>query len=240
MSETGASTRRRVDAPVLRRRVLLALRSALLERLPRLFFFAGISIAAGFLLLIAKVALFVSTPDWFLLANIVFVTGSLSIKLSLLRTRRMLRRQAAASASMDAVRAYRRTGVLLVLLSGAYLLALLPAVFGPRTFLGDDLWAAFSVTVIAFTEMVLALVASVAGRRDRQPIASAIRRTNFATAFIMMALAQSALVAAFGGDGSPKGTAPAVAFGLAAGVIGAGMMRRSVRHHHVSITGPVE
>lgn len=226
MTEPGVSPRRRVDAPARRRRVLLTLRGALLQRLPRLFFFAGVSVATGFLLLLAKVALFVSTPDWFLFANIVFVSGSLSIKASLLRKRRMLRKQGRASAD-GAIRAYRRTGVLLMFLSVAYLIALLPSAFGPETFLGDDLWAALAVTAVAFTEMVLALVASAAGRVDRQPIASALRRTNLATAFIMMALAQSALVTCFGGDGSPKGTAAAVAFGLAAGVIGAGMLRRS-------------
>lgn len=177
------------------------------------------------------------SPDWFLLANIVFATGVIAAKVYLLRRRVLLRTLQPDVAKRAEVVAYRRTGVLIVALSAAYLLTLLPAMLGTHTFLGHDRVAAITLTVVAFTELTLSFVAANAGRKDTEPIASAIRRMNIAMAVIMMALAQSALVTAFGDDGSPTGTSAAVAFGLIAAAIGGGMLRSPSRSSHGGANG---
>ncbi|MHC9043220.1 hypothetical protein ACYX8G_01470 [Microbacterium saperdae] len=196
MTERTASAGEPAGAVALRVRAAAAIRTTLFARLPRLFFFTVVSIALGIVMLVAKLGLFLAAPDWFLLANIVFATGAVGTKLFLLRRRAAIRTMSFPDASRAERRAYLQTGATIVLLSVLYLLTLTPALLGTSTFLGQELWAGIAIAAVAFTELVLSLIAAVAGRRDLEPIASAIRRMNLATAFVLIALAQSALIAA--------------------------------------------
>jgi hypothetical protein len=226
VTERAAPAGRPAGAASLRTRIVTAIRTTLFSRLPRLFFFAGVSVGLGIVMLVAKLALFVATPDWFLLANIVFASGAVGTKIYLLRRRATIRRMSIADAKRAERRAYVQTGWAIIVLSALYLLTLAPALLGASTFHGQELWSGIAIAVVAFTELILSLIAAVSGRRDLEPIASAIRRMNLATAIVLIALAQSALIAAVGPSGAQTSAPTALGFGTAAAVVGAGMLVR--------------
>lgn len=226
MSELAAPVGHPAGAAPLRTTIVITLRTALSSRLARLFFFAGISVALGIVMLIAKVVLLLAAPDWFLLANIVFALGAIATKISLLRRRASIRAGAVADAEQAERLAYRHTGAIIILLSLVYLLTLTPALLGASTVQTQELWTGIAIAAVAFTELTLSLIAAVAGRRDRNPIASAIRRMNLATAIVLIALAQSALIATAGPSGSQTSATQAVSYGIAAAAVGIGMQLR--------------
>ncbi|MFD4420969.1 hypothetical protein ACFWN7_05645 [Agromyces sp. NPDC058484] len=113
------------------------------------------------------------------------------------------------------------------MLSVLYLLTLTPALLGTDTFLGQDLWAGITIAAVAFSELILSLVATIAGRHDTEPLASAVRRMNLASALVLISLAQAALVSARQPESVLTSTLAAAGFGVAAAVVGAEMLWRT-------------
>ena len=197
------------------------------RRIPRLLLLARFSLVPTLVFLIAKVALWFASPNWFLLAYILFSSGIVLTKAwILLRNRQHARLSFRARRVADRA-LYRRTGVILLALAIGVVLTSVPVLLGDTVPPSSDFWIGIAIAAVAFTEITLSLIGFVTGRRDGHLIASALRRVNLASELMLLALAQAALLSALAPGYDAVNGLAVVLLGTVCALLGAGMLYRT-------------
>lgn len=203
----------------------------------RAVLFTMVSVPAAAVLAAGKGVLFVLAPSTSLLGTVVFAIGVVALKVEIIRCHVVARRavlQAAANgtANVDPAqmheRTYRVTGVALVILSLMFVVSFLPLVTGSAEQTRYEKWPAIILAAVTFAEIGLALHGVVSARRNRDPLAEAVKMTNLAAGFVLLTLAQSALISLEPAtDPGPAGPLSGIAFGSLAALVGIRMLARS-------------
>ncbi len=207
-------------------------RVAFRRRVPRLFMLAHFSLLPNAAVLIAKTALLGIAPSWFLLANVVFASGILATKVTVLVRWRSRRTWTAHDRSRAVRGLYARTGANLAALGCLYIALCLPTVFGERMSGPHDLWAGIAIAAVAFTELIVCIIGLVTGRRDADPAASSLRRLNLCSALVLIVLAQSALLSAITPASQTLNGFTGITVGALVILLGAGPFHRHRNARH--------
>lgn len=203
----------------------------------RAVLFTMASVPAAAVLAVGKAVLFVLAPSTSLLGTVIFAIGVVALKVEIIRCHVAARRaviQAAAdgAAVVDPARmherTYRVTGLVLVILSLVFVVSFLPLLTGSTEQTRYDKWPAIILATVTFAEIGLAVHGVVSARRNRDPLAEAVKLTNLAAGFMLLTLAQSALLSLEATtDPGPAGPLSGVAFGSLAAAVGLSMLVRS-------------
>jgi len=203
----------------------------------RAVLFTMASVPAAAVLAAGKGVLFVLAPSTSLLGTVVFAIGVVALKVKIIRCHIVTRRtviEAAADGQDDVdpalmhERTYRVTGIVLVVLSLVFTASFLPLVTGSTEQTKYDKWPAIILAAVTFAEIGLAIHGVVSARRNRDPLAEAVKLMNLAAGFVLLTLAQSALISLEPAtDPGPAGRLSGIAFGSLAAMVGVGMLVRS-------------
>ncbi|GAA0963884.1 hypothetical protein [Frigoribacterium faeni] len=204
----------------------------------RAVLFTMLSVPAATALAVGKGALFVLAPSASLLGTVLFAVGVIALKVEIIRchvvSRRAELRAAAdgptgpATSAVLHERTYRLTGIVLVALSLMFVVSFLPLVTGSAEQTRYDRWPAIILATVTFAEIGLAVHGVVSARRNRDPLAEAVKLTNLAAGFVLLTLAQSALISLEPvTDPGPAGPLSGVAFGSLPAAVGVSMLVRS-------------
>ncbi|OII27286.1 hypothetical protein [Frigoribacterium sp. MCBA15_019] len=203
----------------------------------RAVLFTMASVPAAAVLAVGKGVLFVLAPSTSLLGTVVFAIGVVALKVEIIRCHVVVRRtviQAAADEAADVdparmhERTYRVTGVVLVTLSVVFIVSFMPLVTGSAEQTRYEKWPAIILAAVTFAEIGLAVHGVVSARRNRDPLAEAVKLTNLAAGFVLLTLAQSALMSLDPvTDPGPAGPLSGIAFGSLAAMVGVWMLVRS-------------
>lgn len=166
----------------------------------------------------------------FMTANVLFTFGLALIKaFVIVADRRAVKRGMATAIP----RAYRTTGLIVLVLSIAYIVSCLPLALGTNTSEHYDEKVAIAIATIAFTELGFSVHGLFSSRKNEDVLMEAIKLSNLASSLILLVLTQTALLSMSSsttGDPSRYNGVCGVVLGTVAAFIGAHMMIRSRVH----------
>lgn len=196
----------------------------------RNIYFSAMAIPGHLLMAGSKAVLLLFSFSAFMTANVLFTFGLAVIKLSVIRADRQARRHDIALA---VPRAYRSTGIIILVLSFAYIVSCLPLALGTNT--SDDYGqnVAIAIAAIAFTELGVSAHGLFSSRKNNDVLMEAVKLSSLAASCILLVLAQTALLSMTpetNMDPSRYNGICGVAFGALAAVIGVYMIIRSRTH----------
>jgi hypothetical protein len=170
----------------------------------------------------------------FLSANVLFTFGLAAIKLLVVVADRRTLHTASPAVG---TRALRDSGLIVVLLSGAYVLSCLPLALGRDTSPGYGKNVAIAIAALAFTELAFSVHGALSSRRRQDILMEAIKLSNLASSLILIVLAQTALLsmtAADGVDPSRYNGFCGLLLGSLAALVGIHMVARSRTHRRLA------
>lgn len=196
----------------------------------RTIYLAAMAIPGHLLMAGSKTLVLLFSFSAFMTANILFTFGLAVIKVLVVAADRRAVRRGITTAIP---RAYRTTGLLVLILSIAYVVSCLPLALGHNTSDRYDENVAIAIAAIAFTELGFSVHGLLASRRNDDVLMEAIKLSNLASSLVLIVLAQTALLsmsAATTEDPSRYNGVCGVALGTLAALIGAYMLTRSRTH----------
>ncbi|MFT4122350.1 MAG: hypothetical protein QM635_00800 [Microbacteriaceae bacterium] len=138
-----------------------------------------------------KGALLIVTPSLFMFANLLFTLGLAGVKLIVVLADQQRRR-----AGDDAVRtrAYRASGLVLLLLSVAYAALCLPLVFTETSTERYSYELAIAIATLTFVELGFSIHGFVSSLRRKDLLMETVKLGNLAASLIFLVLTQTALL----------------------------------------------
>lgn len=173
-----------------------------------------------------KGALLLLTPSLFMLANVIFTLGMVVLKTLVVSADRRCR----AGDDHAALRAYRRSGIVLLILAGLYGTLCLPLVLGLAVTPRYGYEVSIAIAAVTFAELGLSVHGLVSSRRRRDTLMEAVKLGNIAASLVLLVLTQTALLSmATDGEHSLWNGVCALVMATAVAGIGAGMLVRAAR-----------
>lgn len=168
-------------------RVLLAMR----DTSRRNIYFSAAAIPGHLLLAGWKGGLLIVSPSLFMLANVLFTLGLAAIKVLIVVADRRMSRAGDASADRHA---YRVTGVILLVLSVAYLVCCLPIALGYTSTERYSYEIAIAIAAVTFAELGFSIHGFFSSRRRGDLLMEAVKLGNLAASLVLLVLTQTALL----------------------------------------------
>ncbi|MFZ2624928.1 MAG: hypothetical protein WAX29_06780 [Propionibacterium sp.] len=203
-------------------------RGALASASSRNIYFSAVAIPGHIVMAISKGAVLFASFSAFMTATVMFTLGLARIKFLVIRAHRRVRQGNSITAVPTA---YRLTGLIVLVLSGLWVVSCLPLAMGGEFAPRYNHIVALAIATMAFTELAFSVHGFFASRRYMDALMEAIKLSNLASSIILLVLTQAALL-------SMTPDAPAISrtngwFGVGAGVmaalIGVFMLVRSRR-----------
>ncbi len=195
----------------------------------RNIYFSAMAIPGHLLMAGSKAVLLLFTFSAFMTANVLFTFGLAVIKLLIIGADRRARRRGDPS---TIPRAYRMTGLVVLVLSVAYIVSCLPLALGADTSDRYSQNVAIAIAAIAFVELGFSIHGLISSRRRKDLLMEAVKLSNLAASFILLVLAQTALLSMTSQttvDPSGYNGVCGIALGAVAAAIGGSMLARRSR-----------
>ncbi|MFC7582281.1 hypothetical protein ACFQ23_08170 [Schaalia naturae] len=195
---------------------------------------ATLAIPGHLVMAISKAGLLFFGFSAFLSANVLFNFGLAAIKVLVVVTDRRTLQTASPAAG---TRALRDSGLIVVLLSGAYVLSCLPLALGRDTSPGYGKNVATAIAALAFTELGFSVHGVLSSRRRQDILMEAIKLSNLASSLVLVVLAQTALLSMTATDGvdpSRYNGFCGLVLGSLAALVGIHMVARSRTHRRLA------
>lgn len=175
---------------VLSRRIL----RVLTDRGRRMVYLAGLSIPFNLAMAGWKLILLFVTPSLFLFANVVFACGVAGAKVLAIRSHSDSPGRFRSLDRQDPRRSYRLIGIILLTLSALYTLSNVPTLIWGGTATRYEEPVAIIIATVTFTELGVSIHGVWSARRDKDLLIEAIKWTNLASSFVLVAFTQSAIM----------------------------------------------
>lgn len=157
----------------------------------RNIYFSAAAVPSHLLMAGWKGALMIVSPSLFMLANVQFTLGLAGIKLIVVLADRRTR---ATGDDSGLQRAYRLSGLVLLLLALAYAALCLPLVFGEASTERYSYELAIAIATLTFVELGFSLHGFLSSRRRQDLLMEAVKLSNLAASLIFLVLTQTALL----------------------------------------------
>jgi hypothetical protein len=175
-----------------------------------------------------KGALMIVSPSLFILANILFTLGLALVKTLVVFADRRMQRTGDQTVP---VRAYRASGLVLLLLSLAYAALCLPLVLGEASTERYSYELAIAIATVTFVELGFSIHGFASSRRRRDLLMEAVKLSNLAASLIFLVLTQTALLSMTSEtDHSRYNGICGIVMGAGAALISLRMLVRHTRH----------
>lgn len=173
----------------LRHRFLGAMRNTSRRNI----YFSAMAVPGHLFMAASKAVVLLFSFSIFLAANMAFTLGLAAVKIFVVLTDRRANRRGTSSGD-DIARTYRLTGLIVLVLSVAYVLSCLPLVYGTNSSGHYDRIVAIAIGVIAAIELAVSAHGVFASRKHNDLLMEAVKLSNLAASLILLVLAQTALL----------------------------------------------
>ncbi|MBY0689933.1 hypothetical protein K5S26_15490 [Microbacterium marinilacus] len=157
----------------------------------RNIYFSLAAIPSHLLMAAWKGALTIASPSLFMFANVLFTLGLAAVKLLVVLADRQSRRRGDGAVL---ARAYRWSGLVLVVCSLGYAALCLPLVFGEGSTERYSYEVAIAIATVTFVELGFSIHGFMSSRRRHDLLMEAVKLSNVAASLILLVLTQTALL----------------------------------------------